>query len=304
MMRYLSFLPVLLYALTGAIGAFAQGTSGQNAITYPLGGSLDSNVPLTITWTPTTPGTITINLLKGPPSNLIDLGPIAASISNGGTFTWTIPNSLQDSGSMPKGDKYGFKIIDDATKTFEYSPPFDLSIPDSTFGGATSSGTTNPTASLTTSIASATSRSSSSTLTPTPTSTPASTVTQESSTSDLLPSTTQPLESTSTDLPNGTPTSLEISVQSTLAAATTTSVPKPSQSKAADILAPNTGPNVILIIGVTAGAFAGLALMIVGIVVFVKCRKRRSRARARAPLVSVQPPVGGMRGVDGMYNRV
>ncbi|KAG0136788.1 Ser-Thr-rich glycosyl-phosphatidyl-inositol-anchored membrane family-domain-containing protein [Tuber indicum] len=303
MMRYLSLLPVVLYALTGAIGAFAQGTSGQNAITYPLGGSLDSTVPLTITWTPATQGTITISLLKGPPSNLIDLGPIAASINNGGTFTWTIPNSLQDSGSMPKGDKYGFKIIDDATKTFEYSPPFDLSIPDSTFGGATASGTTNPTASLTTSISSAPSQPSSSTPTPTPTS--ASTATEES-TSDLPSTTTQPLVPTSTDQPNGTPTSLEISPQSTLAAATTTPVPKPSQSKATDILAPNTGPNVTMIIGVAAGAFGGLALLIVGIVMFIKCRKRRSRARARAPLVSVQPPVGGMRGygVDGMYNRV
>ena len=50
-MRYLSFFPAVLSALAGAIGSFAQGTSGQNAITYPLGGSLDGNVPLTITWT-------------------------------------------------------------------------------------------------------------------------------------------------------------------------------------------------------------------------------------------------------------
>jgi len=50
-MRFLLFLPAVLSALTGAIGAFAQGTSGQNAVTYPLGGSLDGNAPLTITWT-------------------------------------------------------------------------------------------------------------------------------------------------------------------------------------------------------------------------------------------------------------
>ncbi|PWW73745.1 hypothetical protein C7212DRAFT_284131 [Tuber magnatum] len=305
-MRYPSLLPVVLSALTGAIGAFAQGTSGGNAITYPLGGSLDANVPLTITWTPTTKGTITINLLKGPPNNLVDLGPILiwclASINNAGTFTWNVPNSLQDSGSMPKGDRYGFKIIDDGTNTFEYSPPFDLSIPGSTFGGATVSGA--PTASPTTSAASVSSNPSTS-IPVTPTTTPASTVTQES-TSDFLASTTQPPVPTSTDLPSGIlPTSLETSLQSSLATASTMSAPKPSQSKVLDILDANTGPNVIVIISASAGAFGGLALLIISVVLFVKCRKRRSRARARAPLVTVQMPVGDMRGYgNGMYNRV
>lgn len=30
---------------------------------------------------------------------------------------------------MPAGDKYGLKIIDDLTGTFEYSPPFDMAVP-------------------------------------------------------------------------------------------------------------------------------------------------------------------------------
>lgn len=30
---------------------------------------------------------------------------------------------------MPEGDKYGIQIIDDLTGTFEYSPPFDMSVP-------------------------------------------------------------------------------------------------------------------------------------------------------------------------------
>ncbi|PUU77775.1 Ser-Thr-rich glycosyl-phosphatidyl-inositol-anchored membrane family-domain-containing protein [Tuber borchii] len=304
-MRYLSFFPAVLSALTGAIGSFAQGTSGQNAITYPLGGSLDGNVPLTITWTPTTQGTITINLLKGPPSNLVDLGPIAASINNDGTFTWTIPNSLQDSGAMPQGDRYGFKIIDDSTKTFEYSPPFDLSIPGSTFGGTTSSGTLSATASPTTSMKSVSSSPSSTSATPTPT--PTSTTTQESttSTSDFPTSTTtEPPASTSTDLPSDIlPNSVDTSPQSTLAATTTSATPTPSQSKVADNnLTPSPGPNIPLIIGVSASAFGGFALLIVAIVVLVKCRRKRSRARARGPLATAQLPVQSMRGYD-MYNR-
>ncbi|CUS12639.1 unnamed protein product [Tuber aestivum] len=302
-MRYLSLLPVTLSVLTGAIGAFAQGANGENAITYPLGGSLDANVPLTITWTPTSKGTVTIKLLKGPPSNLVDLGPIAgkSSINNDGTFIWSIPSSLQDSGSMPKGDRYGFKIIDDATNTFDYSPPFDLSIPGSTFGGAAASGT--PTTSPTASVASFSSEPSAP-IPVTPTPTPASTVTQES-TSDFFASTTQPPVPTSTDLPSDIlPTSPETSsLQSTLTTASATSAPKPSQSKVVDIFDQSPSPNVTVIISATAGAFGGLALIIVSIVLFVKCRKRRSRARARAPLISVPVPAEGMRG-HGVYSRV
>jgi len=40
---------------------------------------------------------------------------------------------------MGTGNKYGFKIIDDATGKFEYSPPFDMTVPGSTYGGAKTS---------------------------------------------------------------------------------------------------------------------------------------------------------------------
>jgi hypothetical protein len=42
---------------------------------------------------------------------------------------------------MPADYVYGIKITDDLTSQFEYSPPFRLSIPDSTFGKASTSNT-------------------------------------------------------------------------------------------------------------------------------------------------------------------
>ncbi|CUS11567.1 unnamed protein product, partial [Tuber aestivum] len=109
--------------------------SGLNPISYPLGGNVNAGSPVTITWQPSTPGTVTIHALKGPPDNLNDLGPIVlAKISNSGSFVWNVPKTFEDSATMGAGNKYGLKIIDDATGKFEYSPPFDMTVPGSTFG--------------------------------------------------------------------------------------------------------------------------------------------------------------------------
>ncbi|KAH0614627.1 uncharacterized protein H6S33_000263 [Morchella sextelata] len=105
-------------------------TNGQNPITYPLLGDLvDAGNPVTITWKPTTSGTITLHILKGPPDNLSDLGAIVVAAPNSGSYTWTVPSDYEDSSKMPVGDKYGIQIIDDLTGTYEYSPPFDMSVP-------------------------------------------------------------------------------------------------------------------------------------------------------------------------------
>ncbi|KAL7274390.1 hypothetical protein RUND412_002702 [Rhizina undulata] len=109
-------------------------TNGQNPITNPLGGTLDSTKAVEITWKPTTQGTISLVLLKGPPSNLWEVGPIVSNIKNTGSYTWWIDNSLQDSGAMQEGYKYGLKIIDDPSGTFEYSPPFNIAVKDSQYG--------------------------------------------------------------------------------------------------------------------------------------------------------------------------
>ncbi|KAG0123801.1 Ser-Thr-rich glycosyl-phosphatidyl-inositol-anchored membrane family-domain-containing protein [Tuber indicum] len=110
--------------------------SGLNPISYPLGGNVNAGSPVTITWQPSTPGTVTIHALKGPPDNLNDLGPIVAKVDNSGSFVWNVPKTFEDSATMGAGNKYGLKIVDDATGKFEYSPPFDMTVPGSTFGSA------------------------------------------------------------------------------------------------------------------------------------------------------------------------
>src|SRR4051812_8305098 len=42
--------------------------------------------PYTITWDPTTAGTVTLVLLRGPSENILPLYPIAEGIANTGTF--------------------------------------------------------------------------------------------------------------------------------------------------------------------------------------------------------------------------
>ena len=45
---------------------------------------------------------------------------------------WTAGTDLEDAGTM--GDqRYGIKIIDDLTTDYEFSPPFQLLVPGSTF---------------------------------------------------------------------------------------------------------------------------------------------------------------------------
>ncbi|PWW78028.1 hypothetical protein C7212DRAFT_276831 [Tuber magnatum] len=132
-----SFLVAAIAIFSVGIEVEAAGNdkpSGLNPISYPLGGNVNAGSSVTITWQPSTPGTVTIHALKGPPDNLNDLGPIAAKIDNSGSFVWNVPKTFEDSATMDAGNKYGLKIIDDATGKFEYSPPFDMTVPGSTFG--------------------------------------------------------------------------------------------------------------------------------------------------------------------------
>lgn len=101
---------------------------------------------------PDTKGLVTIELLKGqPPAGMIWCETIASRFSyseetrssmkltcignleNYGTYTWITGTWLEDSSTMPAGHKYGLKIIDDDTGDYNFSPPFDLIVPYSTY---------------------------------------------------------------------------------------------------------------------------------------------------------------------------
>ncbi|EEH34722.1 GPI anchored serine-threonine rich protein [Paracoccidioides lutzii Pb01] len=77
--------------------------------------------PYTITWQPSTPGKVSLLLLRGPSNNVKYLDTIADSVSNTGTYIWTPPTSLE-------GDEsgYGIQIVVEGTGQYQYSTQFGI----------------------------------------------------------------------------------------------------------------------------------------------------------------------------------
>jgi hypothetical protein len=99
-----------------------------NPISQP---GLNTIVPVdqsfTITWDPTTEGTVSLVLLKGPAENLIPVWTIAEGIQNSGSYTWEPKSDLAPSEGA-KG--YGIQLIDDKTGQYQYTTQFGVSNPD------------------------------------------------------------------------------------------------------------------------------------------------------------------------------
>jgi len=101
------------------------GNPSGNPISRPLNEVVPACKPFTITWTPTTPNTVSVLLLKGPSTNVVKFGPsIAEGISNSGSLVWTPPSTL-DATTGPTG--YGIQLIDDVTGQYQYSTQFGIS---------------------------------------------------------------------------------------------------------------------------------------------------------------------------------
>ncbi|KAF8475552.1 hypothetical protein BDZ91DRAFT_184841 [Kalaharituber pfeilii] len=141
-LRPLSLLAVLAAFLNVHIAAatsqlYERGNDGsltdQNAILEPVGGKVDTSIPVVVKWSPDTEGTVTILLVKGNPKDMKPAEVIAYSIENRGRLLWITGTTLEDSSTMPKDNKYAIMIIDDKTGNYNLSPTFDLSVPGSTF---------------------------------------------------------------------------------------------------------------------------------------------------------------------------
>lgn len=110
---------------------YSQSPSG-NPISLPgLGEQVPVGKPYTITWQPTTPGTVSLTLLRGPSNNVTPLLNIAQSIPNTGSFVWTPPTTLQNDVTH-----YGLLLVVDTTGQYQYSVQFGISNPN---GGSPSS---------------------------------------------------------------------------------------------------------------------------------------------------------------------
>lgn len=74
---------------------------------------------------PTTPGKVSIVLLRGPAENVIPIDCLADSIANTGTFSWSPSTAL-----TPDVTHYGLQIIVTGTGQFQYSTQFGISNPE------------------------------------------------------------------------------------------------------------------------------------------------------------------------------
>lgn len=90
-MRFLNTIFVALSTLLAL--AFAQ--DGGNPINYPTAGSqVQPGDTVTITWDPTTPGTVSLVLRRGPSENLVDVDTIVTDTENDGQYEWVVPDNL------------------------------------------------------------------------------------------------------------------------------------------------------------------------------------------------------------------
>jgi hypothetical protein len=142
----LSLAAIVAAAFTSLASAYTQPVGAQpsgNPTSHPaLAEQVPVGVPFDITWTPTTPGTVTILLLNGPSTNIQVLYPIVEKISNSGSYSWTPKTNL-----AADVTHYGIQIIDDATGAYQYSPQFGIKNTASASGSAAGSTSAPPTSS-------------------------------------------------------------------------------------------------------------------------------------------------------------
>jgi len=99
----------------------SQPPSG-NPISRPgLDEQVPVGIPYTITWDPTTPGKVSILLLRGPSTNVVPIATIADSIENDGTYVWTPSTDLENDVTH-----YGIEIIVEGTGQYQYSTQFGI----------------------------------------------------------------------------------------------------------------------------------------------------------------------------------
>ena len=114
----------LAAAYTQPVGPEPKG----NPISQPgLNTIVPAGTNFTITWEPTTKGSVTLLLLKGPSTNAVPQYPIVEKTENDGTYVWQVKDNLEPSADgVAQG--YGIQLIDDATGQYQYTTQVRISI--------------------------------------------------------------------------------------------------------------------------------------------------------------------------------
>jgi len=111
---------------------------GNPIYTPGLNEQVPAGKPYSITWSPTTPGPVTLHLLRGPTENNVPIATIASSIPNSGSYQWTPPLTLENDITH-----YGISLTVDGTSTCQYTTQFGISNPGGPSPGSGSSLTTS-----------------------------------------------------------------------------------------------------------------------------------------------------------------
>ncbi|KAF7116283.1 hypothetical protein CNMCM5793_004359 [Aspergillus hiratsukae] len=176
----------IFFLAFSALAAIAAAQSNANPFNIPASGyEFTAGEPTTLTWDPTTSGTVTLKLQWGSVFTADSGSTIVSSISNSGSYTWTVPSSIA---ARPD---YSVEIISDQDPSeTNYLPRF-------TVAGATGVASSTASATTTTS-ASTTSTTTTTSGTPTMTTVTSTTASPSSSSSATSSSTTSSSSSTST----------------------------------------------------------------------------------------------------------
>ncbi|GAO52059.1 hypothetical protein SAICODRAFT_33675 [Saitoella complicata NRRL Y-17804] len=117
----------IIAALTSVISSVAEYTtpvgdpSGNPIYTPSLGEIVPVGTPYNITWKPTTTGTITLLLLRGPSTNCVPIATLTTGLQNKGWYEWAPSTDLEADTS-----RYGIELIVDETGQYQYSVQFGV----------------------------------------------------------------------------------------------------------------------------------------------------------------------------------
>ncbi|KAL8685206.1 MAG: hypothetical protein Q9224_005912 [Gallowayella concinna] len=127
-MKY-SVAAIVSASLTGLVAA--QGCNQRidlqkqtgNAVRAPLTEIVPAGTPYNVKWDGDVGSTVSIELLRGPATNILPIACIANNIANTGLFVWTPPPNL-----VADTTGYGLRIIvADGSGRFQYSNLFGIS---------------------------------------------------------------------------------------------------------------------------------------------------------------------------------
>ncbi|KAJ5997652.1 hypothetical protein N7522_009312 [Penicillium canescens] len=105
-----------------ALAAIASASSTDNSFNIPTNGyTFKVGEPTTLTWTPSTSGTVTLRLQWGAVTTANSGSVIASNIANDGSYTWDVPSNLA---AQPD---YTIEIIsDDNDNDYNFLPRFTV----------------------------------------------------------------------------------------------------------------------------------------------------------------------------------